>query len=189
MGAKGRTGRILVPLALLVFFTVAPAAESADRGLEDAVKATFLYKFASFVEWPAGSFESDTAPFELCVVGTDPYGGHIERAVAGQSVGRHPVVLRRLARVERTSRCHAAFLTGSSAQGIGEALEALDGAPILTITDSSISHHAGIVNFVMVDDRVRFDIDETAASRDHLSISSNLLALARRVSRARSGTR
>jgi hypothetical protein len=170
--------------ALAVFLGGAAQVCAADRSLEYAVKATFLYKFAGFVEWPAGSFEHESSPFNLCIVGTDPFGGRIfEDAVRGQHVGRHPVVLRRLAKVEPGSDCHAMFVSGSRT---AEALSAVSGTPTLTVTDSSFDVARGIIHFVIVDDRVNFEIDNVAAARSHLVISSKLLALARRVN-ARAG--
>jgi hypothetical protein len=171
--------------ALAVFLGGAIPACAADRSLEYAVKATFLYKFAGFVEWPAGSYEHESSPFHLCVVGTDPFGGRIlENAVRGQRVGRHPIVLRRLANVEPGSGCHAMFVSG---RGTAEALSAVRGTPTLTVTDSSFDAARGIIRFVIVDDRVNFEIDNVAAAGSHLVISSKLLALAHRV-RSRAGT-
>jgi hypothetical protein len=172
-------------LALIAF--VAVAAQAADRSLESSVKATFLYKFASFVEWPAGSFASETSPFYLCVVGSDPYGGRIAHAVAGQSVGKHPIVLRHLPKADARSQCHEMFLSGTASQDVGEALRAVAGTPALTVTDSALAPEAGIVHFVIDDDRVSFDIDKVEAERSHLVISSSLLALAHRLTTAPRG--
>lgn len=182
-----RTRFIGWPIALLVFLAAIPA-RTADRSLEYAVKATFLYKFASFVEWPAGAFEHDTSPFRLCVVGSDPFGGRIEETVAGQSVGKHPIVLRRLAKAERQSDCHAMLVVGTRTQSAAEALSAVSGAPTLTITDSALGTPAGIIHFVIVDDRVSFDIDNVGAARNRLVVSSKLLELAHRVRTARPGS-
>lgn len=183
MSPRARSCAIGWPLALAVFFG-ATAVRAADRSLEYAVKATFLYKFAGFVEWPAGSFEHASSPFNLCIAGTDPFGGRIiEDAVRKQRVGRHPVVLRRLARVEPGSNCHAMFVSGS---GTAEALTAVSGTPVLTVTDSSFDAMQGIIHFVIVNDRVNFEIDNVAATKSRLVISSKLLALAHRVN-ARAG--
>jgi len=173
----------LIALAAAIFIAV--PARSADRSLEYAVKATFLYKFATFVDWPPGTFEGEASPFNLCVVGADPYGGRIAQAVAGQTVGKHPIVLRQLTKADASSNCHAMFVAGSGSQDVGEALRAVAGTPTLTVTDSAFSQEAGIVHFVIADERVSFDIDNVAATRNHLVISSKLLSLARRVNTER----
>jgi hypothetical protein len=179
--------RIVATMALALLPAV--PVRGADRPLEYAVKATFLYKFAGFIDWPAGSFASETSPFYLCVVGPDPFAGRIEEAVAGQTVGRHPIVLRELKKAEHGSPCHAMFISGSATQSVGQALAAVAGTPTLTVTDSALGPTAGIVHFVIVDDRVSFDIDDVAAARNRLTVSSKLLALARTVHTARRGGR
>ena len=180
------TRRLVRPIALAVLLAAIPA-HSADRSLEYAVKATFLYKFASFVEWPQGSFATESSPFNLCVVGRDPFASRIQEAVSGQNVGRHPIVLRQLARAEPQSDCHVMFVSGSPAQPAAEALKAVSGTPTLTVTDSAIGATAGIIHFVIVDGRVSFDIDTVAAAKNRLVIRSKLLELARRVNAARPG--
>ena len=179
------TSRVVGPVVLALLLAAIPA-HAADRSLEYAVKATFLYKFASFVEWPAGSFPNETSPFHLCVAGIDPFGGRIKDAVAGQSVGRHPIVLRHIARADARSNCHVMLVAGTASQ-VAETLNTVSGTPTLTVTDSALGTAAGIIHFVIVDDRVSFDIDNVAAARNRLAISSKLLALARRVHTARAG--
>jgi hypothetical protein len=183
MCARPRLLRILRALVLGALF-IGPVTHAADRSLEYAVKAAFLHKFSFFVEWPANTFETDTSPFTLCVVGPDPFGGRIEEAVSGQTVGRHPIVLHRIDKAEPSSTCHTMFVSGSSNQSTAEALRAVTGRPVLTVTDSALGSTAGIIHFVIVDGRVSFDIDNVAAARNGVVISSKLLALARRLNTA-----
>lgn len=188
MRARSLSRIISLPLVLAMLVVSIPA-RGEDRSLEYAVKATFLYKFAMFVEWPPGSFEQASSAFNLCVVGGDPYGGGIREAVEGQSIGKHPIVLRQLAKAERQSGCHAMFVWDSTMQSVAEALDAVSGTPVLTVTDSALGDTPGLIHFVIVDGRVSFDIDTVAAARNRLVISSKLLALARRVNTPRPETR
>jgi hypothetical protein len=167
------TGILRFALALLVL-TAAAGAARAQESLETAVKAAYLYKFAPFVEWPAG--HPTGASFTVCVVGSDPFGSVLDRAVAGQSVGERPVVVRRLAIAAHDSPCDIAFLGGSRAQGVKEALGVLHGAPVLTVTDGSAA--PGVVDFALAQGRVRFRIDDQTAADCGLTISSKLLSLA-----------
>jgi YfiR/HmsC-like len=167
--------RALAGLWLLL--SALPDAEAQTGALEYAVKATYLYKFIPFVEWPSGAFATPSSPVVLCVAFYDPFDGILDRAVAGQRVGERAVVVRRLATVDRGSGCHILYLGGTPA--IAEALETLRGAPVLTVTDSIESPAMkGIINFVTENNRVRFEIDARAAAEDGLSISSKLLSLA-----------
>ncbi len=145
--------RILAALAVCLF---AQGAGAATSPLEVAVKAAYLAKFAPFVVWPTASFASPTAPLTLCVQGEDPFDGMLERLTAGQSVGAHPIVVRRLSRLDSDSGCQIVYLAGSSAQSPGAALKVVEGQPVLTVTDADAGGGKGIVHLVLIGGRVRF---------------------------------
>jgi hypothetical protein len=149
---------------------------------EQSVKAGYLAKFAPFVVWPQDSFAGPTGPLVLCVQGDDPFGETLDRLTAGQTVGTHPIIVRRVARIDADSGCHIAYLAGSSAQSPAAALKALEGRPVLTVTDGE-GGERGIVHLVQTNGRVRFVINSAKAGQCGLAISSKLLALASEVTR------
>ena len=161
-------------VAALVLSSLAVSAR-AQESLETAVKAAYLYKFAPFVQWPVEARGPGT-PFTVCVVGADPFGPVLDRAVVGQKVGDRPIVIRRLSLAAHDSPCEIAFLGGSHAQSVRDELVALHGAPVLTVTDAAAS--PGVVDFALTQGRVRFRIDDQTAAEDGLTISSKLLSLA-----------
>ena len=157
---------------------------SDGAGLELAVKATYLYKLAPFVKWPAATNAGSNAPLVICVQGTDPFGLVLDRAVSGQAVGIHPVVVRRLARIEPGSGCQIAYVAGGPAQSQAQALEAVEAAPVLTVTDEARgAGPRGIVHLLLDAGKVRFSIDAGQAEASGMAISSKLLALAVAVKR------
>jgi hypothetical protein len=162
---------------------LAPAALAATPSLERAVKAAYLAKFAPFVVWPQGVFAAPNAPLVLCIQGDDPFDGMLEQLTAGKSVGAHPVIVRRMARLDPDSGCQIAYLAGSSAQSPAAALKAVEGQPVLTVTDAEAGDEKGIVHLVLIGGRVRFMIDTAKAGHCQLGISSKLLALAVEVKR------
>ena len=148
---------------------------SAQDSLETEVKATYLYKMAPFVSWPEGRAGAPDA-FAICVIGTDPFGSLLDRAVTGQRAALRPIIIRRLAAASREMPCQIAFLGGSRDQGVKEALRILRGTPVLTVTDGPAA--PGIVDFELIGGRVRFHIDDETAAESGLTISSKLLSLA-----------
>ena len=168
-------------LAGLLALATSTGAEASD--LELAVKATYLYKLAPFVTWPASSSGAPEDPLVMCIQGEDPFGRIIDRAVADQRVGSHPIVVRRVAKLDRVSGCRIAYVAGSRAQSVAQALAAVDGAPMLTVTDAEHGATRGIVHLFLASGRVRFAINTARADGNGVSISSKLLALAAEVTR------
>jgi hypothetical protein len=171
-------------LALLLACVIGEAsAQSGQRGappisLEYAVKATYLYKLAPFVDWPPAEFATPDAPFRICVAGEDPFGDYLRNAVAGRGLGTHPFRVEQLDPAAPATGCQILFLGRLPAQDVGQALDAVNGKPVLTVVDSTAPRAGGIVHFVIDRGRVRFEIDTAAAARNHITISSKLLNLA-----------
>jgi hypothetical protein len=168
----------LLAAATLVLALAAGVVAAQGAQLETAIKATYLYKFEGYVAWPNGTFSSPSSPISLCVVGDDPFGAVLDQAVSHQPAGERPVTVRRISAASESSGCQIMFLSGSP-ESVTEALHAVHGAPILTVTDEEDGDSpAGMINFIVKDNRVRFEIDDGAASQSGLAISSDLLKLA-----------
>ena len=179
MLAGAHRGLRRAALAGLALSLGASAAGAAN--LEYAVKASYLSKFVSFIEWPAGAFASPGSSLNICVVGDDPFDGALDQAVIGRHIDGRPAAVRRLKRIGPGSGCHVLFVSGSRGQSIAEALHAVQGEPVLTVVDRGPSATGAVIQFEMVDNRVRFDIDVAAANANRIAISSKLLSLANSV--------
>lgn len=172
--------RLAAAAAYLLALLWQPAARAENSPLETAVKATYLYKFAAFVVWPRGAIPPDA--FHLCVVGGQPFGSVLDRAVKGQSVEGRPILVQRFATLSGNPDCQILYVASTGAQPPAQVLEAVRGKPVLTFTDAATEPNArGIVNLVLADDHVRFEIDDRQAAENRLTISSKLLTLALRV--------
>ncbi len=169
--------RGLLPGSILAAALLAPGAAFAQAS-ETAVKAAFLPRFARYVTWPPAHRPQPGQPFNLCVVGTDSLGRALDAAASGQTADGHRIVVRRLASPAAATGCHIAFVQGTRNQPAGQVLAALSGSPVLTVTDSGSGGPRGIVHFSIVNNRVRFFINEAQAAQKGLTISSRLLALA-----------
>lgn len=154
-------------------------ARAENQQLAFAVKAAFITKFVPFVEWPDGIFYAPAGSVRICVVGQDPFGDLLDRVAAGQSIAGHPLIVQRLTVINRDSGCQIVFAAGSAEQPVADILQTVRGLPVLTMTDDAADAQSrGIINFVIIDNRVRFEIDDNAAAANGLTISSKLLSLA-----------
>ena len=162
-----RTGRLLLG-----------ALPVGAQPTEDAVKAAFLPRFARYVAWPAPALPAAGAPFQLCLIGRDPFGRLLEQAAASELIDGHNVVVRRIPSAGQAAGCHLAFVQGAAPTDTARLLLALRAQPVLTVTDGRAGPQRGMIHFTIVGGRVRFFIDEAAAAERGLSISSRLLALA-----------
>ena len=160
-------------LALIGF---APAALSDDLP-EYRLKAAFLYNFALFTEWPA----EVGSPLNLCVYGKDPFGEELD-ALQGKVVGDRRMAVRRTTSIETLSACQIVFIAGPSGDGISRVLSALRGATVLIIADVPGAAKQGVaLNMSVVNNKITFEANLTAARAANVKLSSKLLSLATEV--------
>ncbi|WP_161627292.1 YfiR family protein [Arenimonas composti] len=158
-----------------------PAAGGDRQATEAAVKAAFVFKFGEYVEWPPEHFPAADTPLRIGVFANDEVAGELERIVAGRTMAGHPVQVYRLQRGDRVDDLQLLYVGARGEEGDGLLAAAGDG--VLTVTDAPGAVPRGsVINFVVVDARVRFDVALRTAEQRHLRISSRLLAVARNVS-------
>jgi len=176
--ASMRRAAIALTTSMLLMAMQLPVmADSVS--VEYQVKAAYLAKFGYFVDWSKTPAAQSHATV-LCVAGDDPFGDALESVTAGQRIGERTIVIRRLKSVTRDSGCDILYLGELDGQSLEEALDALNGVSVLTVTDAARGdgRKAGIIDFVVQNNRVRFNIDDEAAARNGITISSHLLNLA-----------
>lgn len=170
---------IIAAMTSALLLGLTPAA--ADNVSEDVVKATFVYRFASFVEWPSHAFSSRDAPLQVCVFGASTMQKILRDVVREQTANGRPFAVRALSGVTDAENCHIVY---SAAPLTADAIREVQRLPVLVITDAAHGPGGrGMIHFVVVDHRVRFHIDEVSADAGGLTISSRLLALALSVRR------
>lgn len=168
-------------LATAVALVAAPTA-TAGSELGDAIKATFLYKFAPFVTWHPGALGAPPEPFVICIAGNSAFFTLIRDATADLQIGERPFMIRQVRQTADTGGCQILYAEPSENISVAALLGAVRGKPVLTVTDESQGVAArGVVNFVIYQNRVRFEIDLDRATEQQLNVSSRLLKLALRV--------
>lgn len=170
-------------LALVCLAGVLPAAAQSDaeRALEQRVKAAFLYRFTDFVMWPDAAFPRPDSPFVMVVAGPESIAENLRSITAGRTVGGRPIEVKRIGAAEPIPPSQVVYIAGSDGARVREAVRSAPRhALVVTEADSALDH-GSVINFVIVEDRVRFDISLESAERRGVRLSSRLLGVARSV--------
>jgi hypothetical protein len=172
--------------AAALVLAAAHGQQAWSQGLQNpeySIKAAFLCKFGNYVEWPARSGSSGTAPeFRIGVFASTEFVDELISVARGQTVSGQPIVVRRLERGDSVDGLNILFVARTHAERTAEALRAVRDRPVLTVTESDQGlANSAMVNFVIIDNKVRFDVSLVAAERGKLKISARLLGVARQV--------
>ena len=175
---------------LTIMFTVmvvtavygAPSVSAESRmPSEYQVKAAFLYNFAKFVEWPDTAFTSKSAPLNICILGKNPFNASLDD-IRDKTVSRRPLSIRMNPGIEKLDQCHILFISASEKNQLSYIIQRLNNASVLTVADmEGFTSAGGMINLVMQDNKVSFDINLKSARLAGLNISSRLLKLANTV--------
>ncbi|HUB68461.1 MAG TPA: YfiR family protein [Candidatus Methylacidiphilales bacterium] len=150
----------------------------SDSAKEYQIKAAFLFNFTQFVKWPDNSFPSPDAPFDIGILGDDPFGPALEETIRGEEIENHRLTVVHAQRIEDLEGCQVIFVSRSEESHVGEILSQLDSRPILTVSEvDSFARDGGDIDFYLANGRVRFEINPHSAQRCGLKISSQLLTL------------
>jgi hypothetical protein len=169
--------------SMALVLTGAPSLVPSTRDPlpEYPVKAAFLYHFVEFVEWPRAS-PLPPSSVTIGILGRDPFGDVLDKAVLGKVVAGRTLVIRRFATVETVERCEILFISSSEMDRLPEILARLENTPVLTVGEADrFARHGGMIGFFFEDNRVRLEVNRPAAEKAGLRVSSKLLAVARLV--------
>jgi len=176
--------RAAIALVLLTCMLLpSPTSRAQERSANEyRTKANFLAAFPNFIEWPSKAFPSEQAPLLICVFGDFSFGTSLAEMTQTASIRGRRVEVRWDQMQQELRACHILFVSRSEAKRYGRIFKLLDGASVLTVGETpGFLGSGGAIAFPLEGDRLQFDINKSAADDVHLRISSNMLALARRV--------
>ena len=162
-----------VALSALLGLLICTVAQADST--EADIKAAFIYNFAKFVEWPAGTFPDDKQHLSLCTQDDSLLARKLQQLGGKEAQGR-TIEVHTLAKSSDTSGCHI-LLASSSEAPVGH-------GAMLTISEAAhASHQSSMINLFVDANRVQFSVNLLAAQQAGIKLSARLLQLARTVSR------
>lgn len=147
------------------------------------VQAAFIYNFIDFVKWPDAVIHNSADHLTIGILGDDKFG-HAFDEVEGTKVLGKTLTIKRSDRLEDLLNCWILFVASSESHRLETILNRVQGKPILTVSDmDEFTRYGGMIQFYPVEingeTKVRFDVNKQRADLCGLTISYQLLALAR----------
>ena len=173
-----------VTLACLGLISAPVARGEESPPSEYQLKAAFLFNFAKFAEWPSEAFTNATSPIVIGVLGTNRFVSDLEQTVRNKTINNRLLLVREIQSPTEATNCHILFISASEKR-LPEIFAALRGASVLTVGDETegFIEAGGMINLVVYEKKIRFQINNDAARNARLKISSKLLSLAVRPAR------
>jgi uncharacterized protein DUF4154 len=167
---------------VLLLAVAAPAWVSAQDDaapvLERRVKAALLYRFISYVEWPESAFTKPETPFTIGIIGADVLAAELAEFAAGHTVLKRPLAVRRLRGADKAEDVQMLFVGRGEASQLGTILRAAPAHTLIVTESEGALRHGSVINFLVVNGQVRFEISLESARGRNIRLSSRLLSVA-----------
>jgi YfiR/HmsC-like len=175
-----KSGINAVVLLFSVIFVVSSdcQAQNSQPG-KYQIEAAFIYNFARFVDWPTQAFTDASSPMTIGVLGKNRFGTDLAEAISGKVIRGHPLQFKECGSLAEAVQCQILFISDSEKSRLPKIISRLNGASILTVSETEdFIGQGGMIDLRIVDQKVRFEINNSAAKTAGLTISSKLLSLA-----------
>jgi hypothetical protein len=164
-------------LSALLFGACLSSAVRAQGVPEYAMKASYLYNFMLFTDWPGPDAPIQTDGLTLCVLGQDNFGEALNN-LEGKLVNGRRLAVSRMNGLAGIKKCQLLFITEQEAPNMQSILKYLADAPVLTVADTPVA--AGVAILLSLDGkRLVFDVNIQRAKKVGITLSSKVLQLAR----------
>lgn len=177
-------GAVLAALWLAAGAALPPPARAAApiAASEERVEAAYLHKFLNYADWPPASFPHPDTPYVIGIAGDDTIADELARIAAGRSVNNRGVIVKRLLPGDGINDLHMLFVGRGERARLALWLRQAKGRPILAVTAAEGALELGsVINFRVVDERVRFEVSIDSAEQGGIHLNSRLFSVATNV--------
>jgi len=173
---------IFSTILAMTLCSLTPFKAYGEFDLEYDIKASLIIKFTSFVKWPnRNNQNSHPNSLVLCISGKDKFEG-IFGLAQEENILNRKLTIKRLGNSNNFKFCHILFVSSSNRTQMKAILNKVKFMPILVISEQKGFSELGAgINFLNVNNKIKFEINKKAINLNGLEISSELLNLAYRV--------
>lgn len=168
-------------LAFFVGFVLIPKTSTAQQYTETDLKVAYLYNFTKFVTWPAIAFRKNNSHFVITILGESPVVEILQTALKGKKVKGRAIIIKQISEISEIQNPQILFIPKIANYNVTNIVDECANKHVLLVADhiEYFCELQGIINFTDRQDKYRFEINNKAAIKAGLKISSKLLSLSR----------
>jgi hypothetical protein len=173
--------RVSAP-SLLIAVALTASSQTPQGIPEYQAKATILRALGNYTRWPAEGTKPSTAAFTIGILGSSPFGHHLEAQVRGQQVRGRSIRLLplRTLDVDLLATCDMLFICESESDRISEIIAMCRRHAILTLGDTPGYGRRGVMlNFRSGAQVLELEANLQAIRAAGLEVSSSFLTISK----------
>ncbi|HVU96315.1 MAG TPA: YfiR family protein [Puia sp.] len=165
--------KVLVRLIFLALISFTAGSAHAQQGAAYDIQVNIIYRLTKYIDWPDKSGD-----FVIGVVGTPAIFEYMSGFLTGKTVGTRKIVLKKFPSASPAYPCQLLFIPEEENHMMRKIAGATAGAGTLLVTESEgMARRGSCINFIVVDDRIKLEINKNNIEQRNLRIAGELLAL------------
>lgn len=169
------SGHMLVKIIALIIIIYIPGSLHAQEETNYAVQANIIYHFTKYIDWPQ---DKKTGDFIIGVTGNASLYEELKKDISGKMVGGQKIVVKTLSSSASSFDCHILFVGDDESDNIKKIVSRTSSTSTLLVSESDgLAQKGSCINFVIVSDHLKLEINKTNIEERNLDIASELLQL------------
>jgi hypothetical protein len=162
-------------LCLIWLLSLALGKLQAQQGRNYAIHANIIYRFTKYIDWPE---DKKTGDFIIGIVGDSPLYEELKDFTANKTVGSQKIVVKRISSAATYGNCHILFICEDESGSLKKIAALTAGTPVLLLSESEgLAHKGSCINFIIIDEHLKLEINKNNIGQRNLGIASELLSL------------
>jgi hypothetical protein len=163
-------------LLLLLLPLLAATSATPPPDTNAKVKSSYIMAFTKNIEWP-GSYKEGS--FVIGVLGTSTLVEELNKMAATKKVGLQNIEIKTFNSASNVSKCHLLYVSPEMSTSLKDVLGKIKGQSTLVVTEKSgMTKQGAAINFVVQDNKLKFELNKSNAQKYNLAVGSSLLPFA-----------
>ena len=141
------------------------------------LQTIFIYCFTKYIEWPVSSKQGD---FVIGILGDEILIlNEMKKMAEGRKAGTQDIVVKNYKTIDDISECNILFILRKESAQVSSVIDKIKGYSTLLITEKEgMAKKGAAINFVGINIKLNFELNEANAKKYGLLVSTNLSRLA-----------
>lgn len=164
-----------IKFLLLICFLLVGSTKysSAQTTSYNELQAIYLYNFAKYTTWP-DNFTS----FVVGIYDDEAIHSIVDTKLTDKKIKGHPIEVKLIENDEEVKKCHIIYISDPNSKNLTSIIESVQQQNILIVTERDLIKKGAMVSFLLLDNKLRFKINEEAIRNTQMTVSDGLLGLA-----------
>jgi len=155
-------------------FQESPKMKNTDTNA--ILKASYIYNFAKMIDWPKAEKSGN---FIIGVYGNSSVYKELIKKYASKNIGNQQIEIKKLSNTPSVGKIHLLYISKDKVDDIATLVTSIEDGAVLVVTESSGALDKGsIINFVIVNNSLKFELNIMGADQHKLIVGSRLKDLA-----------